>query len=78
MLKVTVEIWPGGDESRSKTIGEAIIFNDGTSVDVGIGNYDAVFQLFEPLRPTTKARVENHDRTQDVFALLEACLAARA
>ena len=42
MLVVKVELWPGGDRSRSKTLGSGVIANDGTG-DTKIGNYDAAF-----------------------------------
>jgi hypothetical protein len=40
MLVVTVELWPGGDESRKRHLGTAKIVNDGTGT-TRVGNYTA-------------------------------------
>ena len=40
MLRITVELLPGGDESRKKHLGTATITNDGTG-DEHRGNYVA-------------------------------------
>ncbi len=39
MIRVTVELLPGGDESKVKHLGTAYITNDGTG-DFDTGNYD--------------------------------------
>jgi len=43
MLKVTIELWPGGDKSKSKIIGVGGIANDGTGTKQ-TGNYVGVFE----------------------------------
>lgn len=39
MIKVIIELWPHGFESRAKVLGTAFISNDGTGTDKR-GNYD--------------------------------------
>ena len=43
MLKVTIELWPGGDKTRSKIIGVGGIANNGTG-NRAIGNYIGYFE----------------------------------
>jgi hypothetical protein len=38
MIKITVELWPFGDETRKKEIASARIWNDGTG-NIGHGSY---------------------------------------
>lgn len=38
MIKVTVELWPHGDELTKRTIATADIINDGTGTNT-VGNY---------------------------------------
>ena len=42
MIKITIELWPYGDSTKSKTIAEGIIYNDGTGTHE-IGNYKSEF-----------------------------------
>src|SRR5687768_13951186 len=39
MIVVKVELWPGGNESRSRSLGTAFIVNNGTGT-AKLGNYD--------------------------------------
>lgn len=41
MIKITIELWPHGDKTKSKIIGTAWIHNTGTG-DIKRGNYEAV------------------------------------
>jgi len=68
MLRVTIELVPFGDETRARVIGTGKIWNDGTSDERPIyGNYEGVID-------GRKIRVEGHERSHGVWALLLACL----
>lgn len=41
MIRITVELLPGGDESRAKVLGTALIANDGTGTQT-TGNYSYI------------------------------------
>jgi len=47
MLKVNIELWPYGDESKKKLIGTAIIGNDGSGTP-STGNYRAAISKRYP------------------------------
>lgn len=68
MLKVTVELFPFGDETRRKTISTFDIANDGKG-SFEKGNY--IFRS-ESLTGGTwsKTLVSNHDRKEDVERLI--------
>lgn len=38
MIRVTIELFPHGDETRKRTLGSADIWNDGSG-DISTGNY---------------------------------------
>lgn len=40
MLVANLEVWPGGDESKKRTVGHVLIGNDGTRQQPHIGSYD--------------------------------------
>jgi len=46
MMKIIIEMWPQGDESRKYLLGEAVIANVGGTED--LGNYEA--RLFKSPR----------------------------
>lgn len=46
MIKVIIELWPRGDESRKSVLGEIDICNDGKSKNPRIGNYNARLKKF--------------------------------
>lgn len=69
MLKVTVELLPGGDESKAKMIGVMLITNDGTGT-ADSGNYVAAM-MAEYLREPRKGRLTNFNRkTQSCWSLV--------
>ena len=43
MLKITVELWPGGDKSRAKVIATGEIRNTGG--DLNVANYESVWSV---------------------------------
>ena len=45
MLKITIELLPGGDETKSRVLGEATIVNDETGT-LTRGNYKALFMTY--------------------------------
>lgn len=72
MIKVIVELWPRGDESKKKTLGTLSIANDGTG-DSNIGNYQGV--LVSEYTNGRKGRVFNFKRQeQSVWSLIGAFL----
>ena len=73
MLRVTVELLPYGYEKGKRELARMHIGNDGTG-DWHTGNYNVV--LFgagehDKDEPIIETRVEGHDRTQNVWALLK-------
>lgn len=73
MLRVTIDILPGGDSDRARTIGIAHISNVSELADRS--DYEAVVttQRYEPLGikgGTRSVKITNHLRRQDVTALL--------
>lgn len=69
MIKITAELWPGGDPKQRKTLGLCIIANDGTG-DTNKGNY--VFSLTGKRgRELSNGKVQTFPRRRkDVWALL--------
>lgn len=69
MIAVKIELWPGGDESRSEEIGRMYITNDGSGSKKR-GNYDAHVcrkdNFRRPAHPgsnaTREARVEDYPK----------------
>ena len=63
MIRVTVEMLPGGQESHKRLLGVATIANDGTGLGPH-GNYDATFSKWAPKQDEIwkRGRVENFPR----------------
>jgi hypothetical protein len=77
MIRVTVELIPGGDESspRRKVLGSIDIVNDGTGT-ADVGNYTGRMRAEYTLKDRN-ARVTNfHRRRQSVMSLVGAFLKA--
>lgn len=81
MLVIKIELWPFGEEEKSKEIARAFICNDGeTSKKTrGIfGSYDAKFMQsdrYNPKKVWKKGRAENIHRTKrGVWDILYLCL----
>lgn len=53
MIRVTIDLLPGGDESRTKTIGQIDIANIGTSPS-NHGTYSVVMKKTSPFRDALK------------------------
>jgi hypothetical protein len=49
MMRCTIELLPGGDESRTRTIGVVEIANDGTGNEL-MGNYTVVLKKTPPFK----------------------------
>lgn len=83
MLRVTVELVPGGFEPRAETIGTVLIVNDGTGT-ADRGNYNAhayrrrkrlvTARDFRRGVQTRSARVENHARSKPIWTLVRTAL----
>ena len=79
MLKVTVEVWPGGSKEQRYTIGTAYICNDGTGHD-RVGNYEATITgcpSEDGRQSTDTVYVQDFDRTQGAWELLTEILEER-
>jgi len=79
MLRVIVQLVPGGDESRVRTIAEMVLANDGAG-DQGV---TCAYEGWIGPEPWTKdqaryGKVKKHDRRQSVWVLvakmIEACM----
>ena len=68
MLRITVELVPFGDESRSKQIGKGYIVNDGTG-DSKTGNYDCTFYELDNDRKR-EVKIKNFDRSKGFWSLI--------
>ena len=76
MIRVTVEMYPGGGKKGKRLLGMAIIANDGTGTETR-GNYNAGFGMRTGRTGKMKyyATVENFPRKSlDVWHLLRRCL----
>lgn len=70
MIKITIEIWPSGFQSHSRTLGSVEISNDGTGTK-SIGNYNIKFKSKNG-KILKRKRVEGHRRkATSVWKLLE-------
>ena len=73
MIKITIELWPFGAESKKKVIGEGKIANDGTG-DHWIGNYVYVWRYRNretgEMQLRHAGRVGNFPRSNDVLDLI--------
>jgi hypothetical protein len=77
MLKVTIELWPFGDDTRRVVIAEAEIWNDGNHPERPIyGNYKGVFHADG--RKQQLLQVAGHERSHGAWALLGKFLELRA
>jgi hypothetical protein len=72
-LRVTVELLPGGDTSRARTLARAVIANVGDDIHSG----DYAFSVSEGDNPfadipawSREGRVEGHARTLSLLALV--------
>lgn len=68
MLVIKIELWPGGDQKRAKTIGIGKIGNDATG-DCSTGNYNATL-FSEDKTLWKKGRVEGFPRKLTAWDLL--------
>ena len=81
MIRVLVELWPFGDESRRRPIGEMKIWNDGTGTKK-TGNYKFVW--WRRAKTTRNQRCKPHQGevrsfprlSKNVFELIRLCLNA--
>lgn len=73
MLRVTVEVWPGGNAAAASVVAEGFIANDGTCSDDDLGNYDCAFHS---QGATLSGRVVGFPRRLDALQLLRAALNA--
>lgn len=53
MVRVTVEILPGGREDKKRLLGIAEIANDGTSTTPDLGNYTVKLSKWAPMEKET-------------------------
>jgi hypothetical protein len=71
MIVVKVELWPGGDESRSESLGEAKIWNESNLAD--ISDYGYLLKTEEtPYQDglLTCGDIKQHNRFQSVWSLV--------
>jgi hypothetical protein len=74
MLRITVELIPGGDEGRKRTIATMEIANDGTGTP-DLGNYTGTLHAEYTKAGRRVGRVCNfHRRQQSVWSLVGAFL----
>lgn len=74
MVRVTVELLPGGDESKARTIGIMLIANDGTGGQE-VGNYNAALHAEYTGNEPRTGRVTGFDRKrQSAWSLVGAFL----
>ena len=73
MLRITVELWPGGDETRARPLAIANVANVSHLADVS----DYMVRVTEGYNPLTATRpwsqrwhVYQHDRKTSVWALV--------
>lgn len=73
MLRITVELWPGGDHTRAETVASMDLWND-LSGTTRLGNYEASAIL--EASPWNKqgekrgGKVTGHDRSLPVWSLV--------
>lgn len=70
MIKLILEIWPGGDESRKEVIAKGFIANDGTG-NLEVGNY--AFSLHDKTGKRS-GKLKKFPRRQGPLELLRRCL----
>ena len=71
MLRITIELVPFGKEQYKRTIGDMIIYNDGTG-DTSTGNYK--YKLSDDSATSIKGKLKGHNRMQSVFKIIQAVL----
>lgn len=78
MIVVKLELWPGGDEQRKRSLGTAFIVNDGTG-DARYGNYRVMLgRMRDGTIPWRIGRVFHWNRRGSPWDLLvKAIMAAR-
>ena len=78
MIKIYIEIWPGGDKKNRRLIAEGEIWNDGTG-DLETGNYGCELVTFKQtelpgtvnIKGTFRSSVKNFKRLKnDIWELL--------
>ena len=67
MLRIKVELVPFGDESRTRSIGQILIANDGTG-DSAVGNYK---YSITDASGKIRGKLKGHAREKSVFSLLK-------
>lgn len=77
MLVITAELWPGGDKTRKRTIGEMLIANESELAPVSSYSV-AIFQAADPGSGAAAWRsalvVDGHRRADGAWALVRAIL----
>jgi hypothetical protein len=69
VLKITIELWPFGDDTKRKVIAEAEIWNDGNHPRRPLyGNYKGVFHATG--RKTIYLAIPDHERGLGAWTLL--------
>ncbi len=71
MIKITIELWPHGNEKKKKIIGIGTIVNDGTG-NHEVGNYK--FHLEDKNNGTLAGSLCGHLREDGVWTLIKKCL----
>jgi len=62
MVRITIELLPGGDEGRKRHLGTALIVNDGTGTTSRCSYYVKLSKWGAPNITWKKGRVEDFDR----------------
>jgi hypothetical protein len=76
VIVVKVELWPGGDERRKRSLGTAYIINDGTGTSLR-GNYHVMLsRMKDATVPWRIGRVVNWPRTGSPWDLLNRAISA--
>lgn len=77
MIRITVEMWPGGSEENKRTLATADIANDGTG-DRDTGNYIAKFFGKSRRAPLRASHLIGFKRSEYTVWWLVACCAVLA
>ena len=81
MLRVTVELVPGGREDAARKIAEMVIGNIGTSSDGEGHKYAWLSHEPKPLvkcKTTKQGILDNYYRAASVWSIIAACLTAHS
>ena len=79
MLRISIELLPGGDASRRRSLGTMTIVNVTDPTDVSgyeIAASEAANHLNGSPAWTAEAQVRDHDRRQSVWRLIEVAASA--